>query len=102
MMCVRLERNVGGCVERSGACLLQGQSFSVFQAVESIETLPANLTITIDDYTADQRSRADLTNSLGSQVERAGHHPSVRLAPICDRFSFYGCCFLQWIKQTNR
>jgi hypothetical protein len=61
------ERTAAGLV----AGLFEGEYFSVFQTVESINTLSRDIALGIDDDRADKRIGRSQPNTLTRQIERA-------------------------------
>src|ERR1041385_5833914 len=83
IMCVRFEGDVSGRAAGLLAGLVQRDGLSVFDGFEEVEALADHFARRTDNDTTNQWSRTDLPGAARRQLERTGHHATIRVGPNC-------------------
>jgi hypothetical protein len=87
-MRVRFQRNVRRCSAGSVTGLFQRNGLGMFYLFEEIEAFAGDLTGVIHDHCSYQRTWTNLSGALHGQLERARHHLTVCISPLCQGFLF--------------
>src|ERR1043165_8047874 len=83
IMCVRFEGDVSGRTAGFLTRLVQGDGLSVLDGFEEVVAFTNNFTRRTYDDTTNQWSRTDLPGAARRQLERTGHHATIRVGPNC-------------------
>jgi hypothetical protein len=69
----------------------------VLQAIVNVAAFANNLSCLINDYAADEWTRAYLAHAMLGQVKGAPHHEAISLAPLNRCVAYRRCCLLHQV-----